>query len=555
MNLSHLNRRKPKLVAVLATVLIFSSLAAKADEREDLEKLKATVLGLIETMVNNRLITKDKVDAMMHEAETRANTRMAELPPEEVAADGKKIVRVPYLPDALKIQMHDQIKADVLAATRKERQSVATAEWTNSIQLEGDIRLREESTILDKSNTSPTISYPLMTASGLSRFPDVSGTTNNGGNNTNYNYNSQENSKRLRLRARLGVNATVSKTVNAGISLATGSLTGPTSTNQTMGQNFNKVGIFIDRAFINISPYSWVSFSGGRIRNPYFGTDLLWADDLNFEGVALAFKPRPSPVSTAFITAGWFPLNFAVPKKSTNSSLIAFQGGIDGPIGLKESRFRLGLALFNYHGIEGVAQTTQNFQNSSTYLSSAYGFGQRGNTLFRINAPNSGIAPDTATNWGLASKFNELNLTGMVDIAEFNPTHVVLTLDWVKNLGFKRADIIKRTGSNLTDGKGTGYMGRIQVGATKMAKRGDWNAILGYRYLGSDAVLDAFTSSDFGLGGTNSQGTVIGMNLGIEKNTWLSARWMSSNLIDPLVPMTPTKFSTDLLQIDLNTRF
>jgi hypothetical protein len=555
MNNTHLKRHNPKLAAVLAAVLISSSCAAQADEHEDLEKLRATVLSLIDTLVKNKILPKDKADAMMREAESRANARLAETPPPEIGQDGKKIVRVPYVPDAVKVQMREQIKAEVLAVTRKENSGGVAASWINSIQFGGDLRLRGESIMLDKGNTAPGVSYPLMTTNGLSRFPDVSGTTNNGGNNVNYNYNAQQDSKRSRLRARLAANANVSDAVSGGIALATGSLTGPTSTNQTMGQNFNKEGIFVDRAFIKYSPASWISMSGGRFQNPYFGTDLLWADDLNFEGFALAFKPHLTSLATVFMTAGWFPLNYAVPNKSTSSSLFALQGGLDWPIGEKDNRLKLGAGLFNYSGIRGEKQTTQNFQNSPTYLSSVYGFGQRGNTLFRINAPNSGAAPDMATNWGLASNFRELNLTGVVDVAEFDPTHVILTLDWVKNLGFNRNDISRRTGVNITDGKSTGYLGRIQVGATKMAKRGDWNATLGYRYLGSDAVLDAFTNSDFGLGGTNSKGTVLGVNYGIERNTWVSARWMSSSLIDSLVPMTPTKFSADLIQLDLNTRF
>jgi hypothetical protein len=146
-----------------------------------------------------------------------------------------------------------------------------------------------------------------------------------------------------------------------------------------------------------------------------------------------------------------------------------------------------------------------------------------------------------------------------VDIAQFDPVHVVLTGDLVKNLGFKRDQIQSRTGSSISDGHSLGYLGRIQVGSPQIVKSGDWNVSLAYRYLGSDAVLDAFTNSDFGLGGTNSKGTIVGMNYGIAKNTWLSARWLSSDLIDSMVPSTSkdtsTKFSVDLLQFDLNTKF
>ena len=84
---------------------------------------------------------------------------------------------------------------------------------------------------------------------------------------------------------------------------------------------------------------------------------------------------------------------------------------------------------------------------------------------------------------------------------------------------------------------------------------------MSYRWLGSDAVLDAFTNSDFGLGGTNNKGFILGFNYGIAKNTWITTRWMSSDLIDSMAPALPgsttaaTKLAVDLLQIDLNARF
>ena len=80
-------------------------------------------------------------------------------------------------------------------------------------------------------------------------------------------------------------------------------------------------------------------------------------------------------------------------------------------------------------------------------------------------------------------------------------------------------------------------------------------------WLGSDAVLDAFTNSDFGLGGSNNKRFVVGGSLGIDKNTWVSLRWMASSLIDSMAPRfaggspTPTKLGVDLFQVDLNARF
>jgi len=227
--------------------------------------------------------------------------------------------------------------------------------------------------------------------------------------------------------------------------------------------------------------------------------------------------------------------------------------------GQSKNRFKLGLGIYNYRGIEGEAESDARFFAGATdYVTrSEYGssFRQRGNSLFIINAIS-----DPNVNWGLASSFRELNLTASLDLARFDPLHLIFTADYVKNLAFDRSEIQERTGFTFDDGKDFGYLAKVQFGHPAMSKRGDWNVSLAYRYLGSDAVLDAFTSSDFGLGGTNNRGTILGFNYGIDKNAWVSARWMSSDVIDPMVPRRTgtspeTKLSVDLLQIDLNARF
>ena len=124
-------------------------------------------------------------------------------------------------------------------------------------------------------------------------------------------------------------------------------------------------------------------------------------------------------------------------------------------------------------------------------------------------------------------------------------------------MGFNRDTIANRTGYALTDGKESGYLAKLAIGQHAVKRKGDWNASVAYRYLGSDATLDAFTNSDFGLGGTNNKGFILGGNYALFDNTVLSARWMSANQIDSYAPSlpTPTKLSVDTLQVDLAVRF
>ena len=62
-------------------------------------------------------------------------------------------------------------------------------------------------------------------------------------------------------------------------------------------------------------------------------------------------------------------------------------------------------------------------------------------------------------------------------------------------------------------------------------------------------MLDAFSYSDFRLGGTNSKGYFIGGLYGVDRNSWLSAKWLSADEIDG------EPFGVDVLQVDFNAKF
>ncbi|MFX9023817.1 putative porin, partial [Acinetobacter baumannii] len=65
-----------------------------------------------------------------------------------------------------------------------------------------------------------------------------------------------------------------------------------------------------------------------------------------------------------------------------------------------------------------------------------------------------------------------------------------------------------------------------------------------------DATLDAFTDSDFHLGGTDARGYFLGGKLGVADSTSVTLRWMSANTIS-----LPQALNIDVLQLDLNTSF
>jgi hypothetical protein len=94
-----------------------------------------------------------------------------------------------------------------------------------------------------------------------------------------------------------------------------------------------------------------------------------------------------------------------------------------------------------------------------------------------------------------------------------------------------------------------GYQTELSFGSPAVDRTGAWRAIVGYRYLQRDAVIDGYTDSDFHFGGTNARGYYVAGTYGVADHLWVRLRYMSANEIDGPI------YSVDTLQIDLNTHF
>lgn len=546
-------KRKPLQHAVAVSLLVVAAAgqSALADDRESLEVLRETTLNLIDALVDQGVFSREKADAMVKAAQVKAARAVTKEKPKSGAP-----VRVQYVPETVKNEIRDQLRQEVLAQAKNERwaEPNAVPAWVDRIRIEGDMRVRYQPEYADEKNTLP-IDYIIAAAGNNSTGREATRAagflTNNGVSPT---ANTQEDRERFRLRARLGVLAKVSDSWSAGMRLATGNVTDRVSTNQTMGQDFNKYSFLVDRAYIKYDPAEWLSVIGGRIPNPWFSTDMVWDEDLNFEGVAATFKPVFGEGSfRPFLTFGAFPLREANPPTRDNRWVKGMQLGTKWDLA-QHSRLTIGAAWYQFDNLEGRVEADAAFAGSKpAYGKYEYGSGlrQKGNTLFRTNASIDG----GTTIWGLASRFEPVNLTASLDLAHFDPVHVVLSADYVKNTAFDRSEIQRRTGLNLVDGKDYGYLYRIMVGMPKLAQRHDWNASFTYRYLGSDAVVDAFADSDFGLGGTNLKGYILGMNYGLDPNAFLGLRWMSAQSIESFSLNPNHRFAVNVLLADVNVRF
>jgi Putative porin len=434
------------------------------------------------------------------------------------------VVRVPYVPEVVMREIKEEIRQEVLAQAKGERwgDPGALPDWLSRISWDGDFRLRYQRDSFPPGNTLPGLYNP----PGLTLISDTTDT---------HNY--------LRIQARLGMKAKVSDYTFAAFRISTGTTSNPVSTNQTLGTGFNKYSLVLDRAFVQSDPYYWLALSGGKMPNPWLYTDLVWDSDVNFEGVAAQLKQRISEEWSGILTAGAFPFQ-DIQRSDTVSAQSKWLYGAQLSArwtAMNSSTAQFGLALYDFQHVEGIPNA---ISGEHLYDNTAAQSMQKGNTLVNINA--SGDVPNI---YGLASKFRELDLTGKMDWATFDPVHVMLAGDYVKNLGFDSTEIAQRTGLAAPLPKVVGYQTVLTVGNPRVKQRGDWQASVAYKYLESDAVLDALTDSDFHLGGTNAKGFIIGASYGLDKETSLGMRWISTDQIDgpPL--------SIDTLQVDLSVRF
>ena len=192
------------------------ALPAQADERESLETLRETTRSLIDALVESGVLSKDKADALIQAAQAKAAASLAqkaqEPKPAQVTAEGKPVLRVPYVPDSMRAQIRDEVKEEVIAQARAERWGVPGApSWINNIKIEGDIRLRHQQDNASGNNTAADtyVIADVLNSNGITRSPDFASYSVNDAKDLLATANTSESRGRERVRMRLGLTAKV----------------------------------------------------------------------------------------------------------------------------------------------------------------------------------------------------------------------------------------------------------------------------------------------------------------------------------------------------------
>lgn len=500
-------------------------------------------------------------------------------------------VRVTYIPEPVKTQIKEDIKMELVNESRASGKpllggpNVASflPAWVNRVHPFFDLRLRYEGIFYPDGN-DVTGAFPNFNAINTGQ------PFNTAGDQFSPQYNADQNRNRFRIRVRGGAEMDLTDNFTTGFRIATGETNSPVTTNQTIGLNnngqggqFSKYAIWLDRAYLKYELSAKdedrsLSLIGGRFDNPFFNTPLIWDDDLGFDGAAMVARYQVFDGFTPWLVGGAFPvyntdLNFSSnqPQKFASYDKFLFGGqlGFDWSPA-KDWKVKFGTAYYYFYNIEGKLSdpyTPQNINDAGNTDNSRPSFAQKGNTYMALRniVPDASNDYGTINQWqyyGLATKFQDFTVTARIDYNGWEPVQVSLLGEYVQNLAFDSSAInqiaVNNRGSVDTteldaigdfEGSPYGWNVELRVGTPALAKAWDWYISGGYRYIGSDSVVDGFNDSDFGLGGTNMQGYTVGAAIALNPNVWLAVRWYGAENI-----AGPT-YKVDVFQFDLNAKF
>lgn len=547
---------KRKLLASAAAALTFLAAlpaAAQQDAASDVQQLRASLLILVRTLLDQNLLTVAKAQEMLRQAgiDPAGLLAPATAPPPVIAATppAPPVVRVPYVPETVKRELREEIRQEVLATARAERWGVPEAlpSWLSRFSFSGDVRLRLQRDVYADDNLLPQqldLAYQAQTGIG----------------------NSSETRERLRVRARLGVTGRVSDEVQAGLRIVTsrgGDANDPTSANVDAGQSQRRFGIALDQAYLawSLGPYS---ASGGRIASPYQTTDLLWANDLTLDGVAGTWRPNLGYEWSAFATLGLHPLreiNSSLTNRVKDSWLVGAQAGGQWKSGTGWT-VRASAGLFDFKHIEAQLNPAGAGDGSTTdFNDAAPPVRSRGNTMFNIAQLSN---PNGAQVWGIASRFRVLDLNAAADYTTSELWRFGAQADFLNNIGYDRDEIAGRIGAaaQALPGSGAcvaagrldcrrtkGYRLEVTAGRGPVEDEGSWAVSAGVRHLERDAVPDGYASGDYRLGGTDVKASFLGGSYTLSRNTQLGLRYVNAKGIDG------PPFGVGTWTVDLQSRF
>ena len=310
----------------------------------------------------------------------------------------------------------------------------------------------------------------------------------------------EEDRARMRFRTRFGLSAKVSDDVKFVFQLASGG-DNPVSTNQSCDDGFSTKDIGVDLAYIDWEISDNLNFYGGKMKNPLYkagGVPLIWDGDLNPEGFAVKYTS-----GNFFGTVGGFS---AEERSSSDDSLLyVVQAGMKFPLG-DTSNLTAGIGYFAY---------TDTIGNEPFYDGSANGNSVDLNGDYIYDYRNTELFAELSTKVG----------------------------DWPLKV---YAHATQNSDAPTED---TGFAFGAKVGSAK--KDGEMEFSWTYMDIEADSVIGTFNDSDFGGGGTDSDGHMLKAKYAVSRKIFLGGTLFLNN-VDRF---QGTEHDYNRLQLDVEFKF
>lgn len=322
-----------------------------------------------------------------------------------------------------------------------------------------------------------------------------------------------KNKDRQRIRARLGAYTQINPQVNTGIRIATGGGDDARSTNQDLDNYFDKKQLWLDQAYIDYHPTAVkdLHLIGGKMPQPWVSTgDVIWDSDINPEGVAATYKHNLGNSGVEmFGSAGYYTL-----KDNVDGEGVQFRHDLSMYAGQLGTRFAPTDSL------------------KVTLGGSVYGYKNDDDS----KCPTTGTKTTPcalAVNGNSTSEFRLYEGFGQVDIANL-PLPLSLYGQYVHNAA---------TDSDQDDAWLVGFKSKLDAFSL------DYN----YRDVQRNAVVGAFTDSDFANGTTGSRGHKVKLGYEIDKNFGVGVTYYLTKA--DYATTTQKDANTNTLQLDVEAKF
>lgn len=333
---------------------------------------------------------------------------------------------------------------------------------------------------------------------------------------------------RERFRFRLNGDFLMPKGWGAGFALETAS--SADSGNQTFENGNNDYDIYLARAYVSWRPnLNWM-FVGGKQRNPFYTTDMIWDSDINPQGL--------STIHTRFL-AGKDTLEFRASQiiMDDNNESVASRPGRDAWLFAQQAVYT------HWFGKDAIGNVVNSFVIAPGFMvyNDSVLSGLNNETPF--NGSTDGLAIFTAP-----GEVNWMNVRGA-------GTSLKLYWDFAYNLEAERR--VRRVyGINTTDEDPLAWLVGVGYAFGNGRVAGDYSIRLDYRSVGLGSVDVNLSDSDWAFGRVNQRGWKLGLTYNVTDWANLAATYFyTTDIHETLTHPVANLDKSQLLQLDLVVKF